>query len=107
MRSNGTFKYKEIHSSGMDNDGFYSKSVQSEWINGCECQIEIYIPAKQHIGTDGQVFSYTYEVFIPKHFKGELDLTTPLMLIGEDGSCDETTIKGVDNHNRKYIALWG
>lgn len=106
-RNNGTFNYKVIQDAEKDSDGFYNRPGGSDWIPGCECQIEKYIPAKQRIGTDGQMYSYSYEVFIPKHFRGDLELTAPVMLIGEDDSCDEITILGVDNHNRKYIAIWG
>lgn len=106
-RNNGTFKYKEIKSGGRNEDGFRVQSDISDWIPGCECQIEVHIPAKQRKGIDGSVFSYTYEVFIPKHFRGKLELAAPFMLIGENGDSDEIAILGVDNHNRKYIAVWG
>ena len=108
-RNNGSFRYKIVQDPQRDQTtGFYSpQSGSSDWIDGCECQIETFVPAKQKIGADGQVFSYTYDVFIPKHFRGVLDLTAKMLIISEDGHEDEITILGVDNYNRKYIEVWG
>ena len=107
-RNNGLFRYKTVNVPIMNPDtGFYDTSVDSGWIDGCECQIETFVPAKQKIGVDGQVFSYTYEVFIPKYFNVRLDITSQIQLVGDNGDTDEITILGVDNYNRKYIALWG
>lgn len=108
-RNNGTFKYKEIQEEQRDpNTGFIVSEPQTgDWINGCECQIETFVPAKQRIGTDGQVHYYTYDVLIPKCFKGALDIATPVQLTSEDGDVSEFLIQGVDNLNRKYIEIWG
>lgn len=109
-RYNGSFRYKAVQDAQLDEaTGFYNPQADSsdEWIPGCECQIDKHIPAKQVIGTDGQMFSYTYDVFIPKHFKGDLSITTEMQLIGEDGSVEEFAIQGIDNMNRKYIEVWG
>jgi hypothetical protein len=106
-RNNGTFKYKAVQEAQKDANGFYDTGAPSEWIDGCECYIEKHIPAKQMIGEDGQSFSYTYEIFIPKYFKGELTLTAPLKFIGEDGSSDDISILGIDNYNRKVTIVWG
>ncbi|MDH6308037.1 hypothetical protein M2451_002556 [Dysgonomonas sp. PFB1-18] len=110
-RNNGTFRYKIVREAQRDQaTGFYSQpdnSGSDEWLPGCECQIEKYIPAKQRIGVDGQVQTYNYTVFIPKYFNGTLDLTAIIQIIGEDGSIDEFPIQGVDNFNRKYIEVWG
>lgn len=108
-RNNGTFKYKEIQEAGRDAEtGFVvSKPQESEWIPGCECQIETFVPAKQRIGTDGQMHSYTYDVLIPKCFKGKLEIATPVRIESEDGRVDEFRAQGVDNLNRKYIEVWG
>ena len=106
-KNNGTFKYKAVQSEQRDESGFHIQPDSTEWLNGCECQIETYVPAKQKTGADGQVFTYTYDVFIPKHFKGVLELTAQMQLISEDGNMDEITVLGVDNFNRKYIEVWG
>ncbi len=107
-RYNGSFRYKMVTVPVRDPDtGFYTPVLDSGWIDGCECQIETFVPARQKIGVDGQVITYTYEVFIPKHFTGVLTLTARMQLIGEDGNTDEITIMGVNNFNRKYIAVWG
>lgn len=109
MRYNGTFKYKEIQDGQRDqNTGFIVSEPQTgDWINGCECQIETFVPAKQKIGTDGQVFTYTYDVLIPKCFKGTLDIATPVQITSEDGKVSVFEIQGVDNLNRRYIEIWG
>lgn len=110
-RNNGTFRYKIVQEAQRDQaTGFYSQPDSpgaDEWLPGCECQIEKYIPAKQRIGIDGQIYTYNYSVFISKYFEGELDLTNIMQIIGENGSTDEFTIQGVDNMNRKYIEVWG
>ena len=108
-RNNGTFKYKLCQDAQQDPDtGFYSQGGGTgDWLHGCECQIEKQIPAKQKIGADGQMHAYNYDVFIPKHFNGKLELTTQMQILGEDCTCDEFTIQGVDNLNRKYIEVWG
>ncbi|MDR2286213.1 MAG: hypothetical protein LBE04_01865 [Prevotellaceae bacterium] len=106
-RNNGTFKYKTVQESEQDENGFYTSSTDSEWLDGCECYIEKCSPAKQLIGTDGQVFIYSYEIYIPKYFKANLSLTDKLKLFGEDGSEDEISIMGIDDYNRKVTIVWG
>lgn len=107
-RINGTFNYMVIQESQRNAEtGFYSGGESSGFLTGCECQIDKSIPAKQVIGTDGQTYTYTYDVFIPKYFKGELSVGAKVQLIMEDGAVDEFTIQGIDNCNRKYIELWG
>jgi hypothetical protein len=107
MRNNGTFQYKEVQPSEKGANGFYNQPAASEWLPGCECYIEKHIPAKQLIGEDGRTFSYTYEVFIPKHFRGVLNVTTPFQISCEDGSSDVFSILGVDNLNKRCIIVWG
>lgn len=109
MRYNGTFKYKEIQEEQIDpNTGFIVSEPQNgDWIDGCECQIETFVPAKQKIGTDGQMHQYTYDVIIPKCFNGNLDIATPVRVISEDGKVSMFEIQGVDNLNRRYIEIWG
>lgn len=108
-RNNGTFNYRIAQDAQKDQTtGFYTQSDNSdEWLSGCECQIEKQIPAKQKIGVDGQMHAYNYDVFIPKHFSGKLELTAQMQIFGEDGTSDEFTIQGVDNLSRKYIEVWG
>lgn len=108
-RNNGTFKYKEIRDAERDKEtGFIvSEPQESDRMPGCECQIETFVPAKQRIGTDGQMHSYTYDVFIPKHFKGALEIATPVQITSEDGHTSVFRVQGVDNLNRKYIEVWG
>ena len=35
--------------------GFYTDDDAPVWVKGCECQVEKFIPAKQRLGTDGQM----------------------------------------------------
>nr|DAF67748.1 MAG TPA: hypothetical protein [Caudoviricetes sp.] len=108
MRINGSFKYKTLSQVVKDPEtGLRYSSGGSDWQPGCECQIDKQIPAKQVIGTDGQAYTYSYDVFIPKYFRGELVVGAAIQLYGEDGSVDEIQIKGIDNLNRKYIEVWG
>ena len=107
-RYNATFRHKQHGTLTKGSNGFYSQSEDGgEWINGCECYVERYIPAKQRTGTDGQIFTYNYEVFIPKHYRNKLDLNAPFQILMEDGTDDEFTIQGIDNLNRRSIILWG
>lgn len=111
MRTNGTFKYTLSQDGQRDPDtGFYIGSGDAEYLPGCECQIDKSIPAKQIIGTDGQIHTYTYDVFIPKHFKNAMDLAIGgkfQIISDETGNVDEFEIQGVDDLNRKYIEVWG
>ena len=105
---NGTFNYTTVQDSERDPEtGFISASGTSDWIPGGECQIEKAIPARRMVGADGQTYAYTYDVFIPRHFTGELAIGDKIQLISENGVTDEFTIQGIDDMNRKYIEIWG
>lgn len=108
-RNNGSFRYKIVQEAQRDQaTGLYTQPENSgEWINGCECQIERYIPAKQVMGEDGQMHAYNYSVFIPKYFRVELNITDQMQITGENGTTDEFTIQGIDPFNRKYTEVWG
>lgn len=108
-RINATFKHKSIQQVVKDSDGFFDPTPNtSEWINGIECYVEKHIPAKQIIGVDGQVFTYNFTVFIPKHYKGKLEITQEMQLVyNETGKVETLIILGVDDANRKYIEVWG
>lgn len=107
-RYNATFKHKQLGTLTKGANGFYTQSQDGgDWIPGCECYVEKSIPAKQRIGTDGQIFTYTYEVFIPKHYRGILELNAPFSIQMEDGTDDEFSILGIDNLNRRSIIIWG
>lgn len=107
-RYNGSFEYKQVQEATRDEaTGFVTGGVSADWLTGCECQIEKSVPASQKIGEDGQMYAYTYDVFIPKHFKGTLTIGTEIKVTNEDGDTDEFTIQGVDNMNRRYIEIWG
>lgn len=111
-RYNGIFFYDSPISRQERDEatGFYNGSVATipNMIEGGDCQLEKSIPAKQVIGTDGQVFTYSYTVFLPKHsFKGELEIGTKVQVQTEYGTVEEFTIIGIDNLNRRYIEVWG
>lgn len=110
MRINGKFLYQSLSQVARDPEtGLYSSDDGSDWQPGCECQIDNVVPAKHFIGTDGQEYTYNYNVFIPKHFFGVGDLAIGVLIkvIGENGIEDEFEIKSLDLLNRKYIELWG
>lgn len=108
MRINGTFNYALAQGPQRDPEtGFFTGSAAPDFVAGCECQIEKSIPARQMVGEDGQIFSYTYDVFIPRHFKGELAIGTVIQVIPDGGAVDEFSVLGVDDCNRKYIEVWG
>lgn len=109
MRYNGKFQFKAPSQTTRDpQTGLYTSEGGSDWLPGCECQIDNVVPAKHFIGTDGQEYTYNYNVFIPKHFdSGKLAIGTLVKVIGFDGFEDEFEIKSIDPLNRKYIELWG
>ncbi|MCM1220399.1 MAG: hypothetical protein NC548_38535 [Lachnospiraceae bacterium] len=109
MKFNGSFNYKQAGDAQVDpTTGFYDNGDDTAFVKGCECQIDVSIPAKTMIGTDGQTYAYTYDVFIPKYFRGELAKGDTIQLVGADGrEIDTITIMGVDTLNRKYIEVWG
>lgn len=109
MRYNGKFQYKLSTEAVRDpKTGLYASEGENDWQPGCECQIDNVVPAKHFIGTDGQEYTYNYNVFIPTWFDGrKLAIGTKIKVIGENGFEDEFEIKSIDTLNRKYIELWG
>ena len=106
-RNNGTFRYTALKEGQRDPKTGFITAGASEWLDGWECQIDKSIPAKKVIGTDGQIYTYTYDVFIPKHFNGVLVVGAQFQITSEEGVTDEFTIQGIDDMNRKYIEVWG
>ncbi len=109
MKYNGSFNYWHGGEVLTDpNTGFTVQSDTATFERGCECQIDISIPAKHYVGTDGQEYTYTYDVFIPKYFRGEISVGATIQLLRADGTViDEFKAQGVDTLNRKYIEVWG
>lgn len=106
-RINSSFRFRSIHEASSDENGFMTPGGVSEWMDGIECYVEIHIPAKQIIGTDGQVFTYNFSVFIPKYFEGDIEVAQEMELTyDETGKTEIISIKGVDHLNRKYIEVW-
>lgn len=107
-RINAKFRIKSVQPIIKDDYGFINHTPNEGWIDGCECYVEKHIPAKQIIGIDGQVYTYSYSVFIPKHYNGILEVTQEMQLIYNDtGKVETMTVKGVDDLNRKHIEVWG
>lgn len=109
MRINGTFKYSSPATEHKRDEktGFIQSQSTDVWSDGCECQVDKSVPAKQIIGSDGQVFAYTYDVFIPPFFNGNLCIGTRVEVKFERGGTDTFTIIGIDDTNPKYIEIWG
>ena len=108
-RINGTFRYTALPLEATRNEatGFYTDDDAPVWVKGCECQVEKFIPAKQRLGTDGQMYSYTFDVFLPSYFEGDLSIGARVEVTLERGGVDEFTISGIDDTNPKYIEIWG
>lgn len=107
-RYNGSFRFRNAGVPSVDEEtGFYDPSGSSDWQDGCECQIDRSVPAKQIIGVDGQTYSYAFDVFIPICFRRDIEVGTEIELTGEFGEVDAFIVKGVDVFNRRYIELWG
>lgn len=108
MRINGTFDYRPVGDVQTDPaTGFVVSADDAPFLKGCECQIDKSIPAKQVVGTDGQIYAYNYDVFIPKYFNGELAIGCTVRITSEDGVTDDFSVLGIDDMNRKYIEIWG
>lgn len=109
MKYNGSFDY--WHGGEVFTDPTTGFTVQGETVafeEGCECQIDISIPAKHYIGTDGQEYTYQYDIFIPKYFRSEISVGDTVRLYGADGAViAEFKAQGIDTLNRKYIEIWG
>lgn len=107
---NGTFRFRNRQEPVIDPaTGFLTGNSQGygEWEDGGRCQIDKYIPARQVNGADGQVLTYTYDLFIQQPFHGgTIQIGTELEITAEDGSVDGFTAQGVD-FSRKYIEVWG
>lgn len=109
MKYNGSFDYWSGGEVFTDpTTGFVHQSDTATEHEGCECQIDISIPAKHFKGTDGQEYTYTYDVFIPKYFRGEIGVGDTIRLYNAEGNrIAEFKAQGVDTLNRKYIEVWG
>lgn len=108
-RYNGAFQYRTSTEGEIDpSTGFPSRGSVSDWMPGCMCQFEYNVPARQKIGSDGQIYQYTYTLFIPKGgFRGTLEIGTEIQVTDENGKAYSFTACGVDDLNRKYIEVWG
>lgn len=111
-RINGKFFYTEPTEDLRDPETGFPldpQEAEADWKPGIYCQVDQSIPAKQRIGTDGQVYSYSYSVFVDRIFanKGDLAVGALCKVILEDGTEEVFTILGVDTLNRKYIEIWG
>ena len=71
--------------------------------------MEKFIPAKQRLGTDGQMYSYTFDVFFPSYFEGDLSIGARVEVTLERGGVDEFTISGIDavSYTHLLIVLYG
>lgn len=109
MRFNGTFRYKPVvDETTIDTTtGFPIEEASVAFVEGCECQIDISIPARNVVGTDGQKYAYSYDVFIPKYFSGDVVVGSEVQVTFFDGRIETFYCQGIDNTNRKYIELWG
>lgn len=107
-RTNGKFQYQSLQ--GIQRDpvtGYPVAGSEAAWEDGMECQIDKGFPAVVKRGTDGQEYSYTFDVFISKYCKVALTVGMKIKLTYEDGTEDVFSIQGVDSLNRRYVEIWG
>ena len=109
-RYNGKFKYASaaVSTERDPSTVFLVSPVESvNWCDGTHCQIDKQTPPKQHLGEDGHVEYYRYNVYLnDSRFRGKIAIGTRLLLLFEDGTTDEITVQSIDE-TRKYIELWG
>jgi hypothetical protein len=107
MFYNATFRYKKSEQPTRDANGFLTDSqTASEYVAGTLCQAERNAPAKHIIGTDGQEFVYTYEVFLPRNYGGVLAIGDTMELTIDNTHVVELPIVGIDVTDRKTLVVW-
>ncbi len=108
MKINGKFRYKTFGAVRDNVTGFITNDNASHpWIEGCECQLDRIIPSKHHVGTDGQEYSYSYDMYIPAYYDDQhISIGTEIEVTRHDGSVETFTVGSIDK-TPKYIELWG
>ena len=106
MFYNATFRYKKSAQPTRDANGFLTDSPSGEYVDGVFCQAERNVPAKHFIGTDGQEFVYTYEVFLPRNYGEVLAIGDTLELTIDNTHTVELPIVGIDVTDRKTLVVW-
>lgn len=106
MRWNAQFRYSKSESTKRDENGFLTTAGSDRFVTGSLCQVERNAPAKHFIGTDGQEFTYTYEVFMQKEYGTTLAIGDTLELTLIDGTVIVKPIVGIDNTDNKTLAVW-
>ena len=106
MFYNAAFRYKKSAQPTRDANGFLTDSQQNEYVDGVLCQAERNAPAKHIIGTDGQEFVYTYEVFLPRNYGEVLAIGDTMELTIDETHVVELPIVGIDITDRKTLVVW-
>lgn len=106
MFYNATFRYKKSAQPTRDANGFLTDSPASEYVDGALCQAERVVPARHLIGTDGQEFAYSYEVFMPRNYSSVLEIGDTLELAFDTGHTATAPIVGLDITNKKTLVVW-
>lgn len=106
MFYNATFRYKKSAQPTRDANGFLTDSQPSEYVDGALCQAERNAPAKHLIGTDGQEFVYSYEVFLPREYGEVLAIGDTMELTIDKTHIVELPIVGIDVTDRKTLVIW-
>ncbi|MBQ6070013.1 MAG: hypothetical protein IJK84_10970 [Bacteroidales bacterium] len=106
MFYNATFRYKKSAQPARDANGFLTDSPASEYVDGALCQAERVVPARHLIGTDGQEFAYSYEVFMPRNYSSVLEIGDTLELTFDTGHTATAPIVGIDITNKKTLVVW-
>lgn len=106
MFYNATFRYKKSAQPTRDANGLLTDSQPSEYVDGALCQAERNAPAKHLIGTDGQEFVYSYEVFLPREYGEVLAIGDTMELTIDNTHVVEMPIVGIDVTDRKTLVVW-
>lgn len=103
---NGSFKYRNSQDALLDEaTGFYQEPKSyGEWMDGGRCQVDRSTD-KILTGEDGRIYSTIFTVFIPRPFKGSIEIGTEVQITMEDGSEDQFIVERIDNQNRRYIEI--
>lgn len=106
MFYNATFRYRKSAQPTRDANGFLTDSPAGEFVDGALCQAERVVPAKHLIGTDGQEFVYSYEVFMPRSYSGTLEIGDMIELTFDTGHVVTSPIVGIDITDKKTLVVW-
>lgn len=106
MFYNATFRYRKSVQPERDSNGFLTDSQEDDFVSGTLCQVEQSDKAKHIIGTDGQEFACSYEVYLPTNYGTLLEVGDTMEVRLTNGTIIEKPILGTDVTDKKKLAVW-